>query len=434
MGHLSGKHVYLSLQQRLDRMPIGAPLHKALIELLQVLYSEEECQVAAAMPLRLTTLERVANIAKMSPDRTRKILETLAWKGLVADIVRDGKPTLYYLNPTVVGFFEYTMMRVREDIDQKRAAELIWAYLREDPEHGFFRMVSAGDTFIARPLVNEEALTPEVYSEVLDWEKASQLIEEAEAWAESICHCRHVKLHLGKRCDYPLEHCLSLNRGATYLVRHDLAKPIDRGRALEILAYARANGAVQMADNVRNQPGFICNCCKCCCELMEGLRTLPDGAKVVTSNYLATSNQLECTGCGKCAEACPVDAVDLVAAQPTEKVPKRKKMAAIDSDLCLGCGVCFTACKFDSVALEPIGQRVLAPETSVERMALQALERGTLQNLLFNDPSRLTHRTLGAIFKALLNLPPAKQLLARRQLKSRFVDALLARMKKKKKQ
>ena len=31
MGHLSGKSAYFDLQRRLDRMPIGAPQHRALV-------------------------------------------------------------------------------------------------------------------------------------------------------------------------------------------------------------------------------------------------------------------------------------------------------------------------------------------------------------------------------------------------------------------
>jgi ferredoxin len=431
MGHISAKKAYLGLQQRLDRMPIGAPAHSALFEILEALFTEEECRVASSMPLRLTKLKDVAKNAGLSQKRTRQVLETLAWKGLVADLPRDGNQTLYFLNPTVIGFFEYTMMRVREDIDQKKVAELMWAYLREDPDLGFMRMLTQGETFIARPLVNENALEPEVYSEVLDWEKASYLIEEAGSWAKGICHCRHVKFHKGEPCDYPIDHCLSLGNGAEYLIRHELARRIDRSQALEILAYARENRTVQMADNIRHKPGFICNCCKCCCEILEGLRTLPGVSKVVTSNYVAASDARQCIGCGKCAEACPINVIEMIPSGPTDEAPNRKKRAVIDEALCLGCGVCHTACRFGAINLRPVGQRVLAPENMLEKLILQAIERGKLQHLLFSDHTRLTHRTLAAFFKALLNLPPGKQLLANRQLKSRFVQAMLSRLKPK---
>ena len=151
----------------------------------------------------------------------------------------------------------------------------------------------------------EEALEPEVWTEILDADKASAIIDEASSWAEGVCHCRHVKLHLGKRCDYPLDHCLALGTGADYLVRAGIAKRIDRERARDVLAYAREHGNVQMADNVRNRPGFICNCCSCCCEMMEGMRTLPDMARVVSSNFAASSPEEACSGCGRPSTAPP---------------------------------------------------------------------------------------------------------------------------------
>jgi ferredoxin len=430
MGHLAGKKAYRDLQQRLDRMPVGAPAHRAFFALLEELFTEEECRVAAGIPLRLASLSSIARNAKLSEDDTRKILDALVRKGLVVDLPRDGRSTVYYLNPTIIGFFEFTMMRIRDEIDQKRVAELMWTYMREDPDLGFMRMLAEGETFIARPLVNEDVLEPEVWTEILDADKASAIIDDASSWAEGVCHCRHVKLHLGKRCDYPLDHCLALNAGADYLVRAGIAKKIDRDRARDVLAYAREHGNVQMADNVRNRPGFICNCCSCCCEMMEAFRTLPDMTRVISSNWLAVIDGTECSGCGKCAEACPINAIELLPAAGSAKYPKRKKSASVDEQRCLGCGVCRAACDFDGLTLAPAPQRVYTPDNVMEKIALQAIERGKLQELLFNDPARITHRTLGALLRTIANLPPAKQALASGQLKSRFVSLMTGAFKK----
>ncbi len=423
MGHLAAKSAHLALQQRLERMPVGAPMHRALMELLEELFTAEECRVAAAIPLRLAKLGPIARAAKMPPARTRTVLERLAGKGLVFDLPRDGKETLYYLNPAIIGFFEFTMMRVRDDVDQAKAARLMWEYLREDPELAFLRMLGEGETFIARPLVDEEAL--DAHTEILDWQRATAIVEGAGEWAEGICHCRHVKLHMGTRCDYPLEHCLSLGFSARYLVRNGLSKSISKQRALDVISHAREHGCVQMADNVRHNPAFICNCCGCCCEMLEGFRTLPQMTSVITSGWMADCDAEACTGCGKCAKACPVDAIGLVPAEPTPRAPRRKSRAVVDPQLCLGCGVCHRACAFGSLEMVS-GEKVLrTPEDLYEKMVRQAVERGALPDLLFNDPSRLTHRTLAATLRAVLSLPPAAQLLARDQLRSRFVDALV---------
>ncbi len=429
MGHLSAKQPYLDLQQRLDKMPIGAPFHRDLMTMLEELFTTQECRVGSAMPLRLATADKIAKSAGITEKETTSVLDGLAGKGLVLDLPRDDRPTLYILNPTIVGFIEFTMMRTRQDIDQKKVAELIWSYLAADPEKGFMRMLGDGETFIARPLVNEKVLLPEIYSEVLEWEKASEIIEQSDAWAEGICHCRHVKLHHGKSCDYPLRHCLSFGHGARYLVRNGMAKTIERAQAHEIVEHAKNHGLVQMADNIRNRPTFICNCCKCCCEIMKGLRELPDMATVVSSNFVASCDDLNCTGCGKCDKACPIDAIAMVAATPTAKTKKRKLRAVVDGERCLGCGVCHTVCREEAVVLAATPQRVYTPENVLDKAVRQALERDKLQHLLFSDPSRLTHRTLAALLGTLLRLPPAKQILATKQLKSTFVNLVLNTLK-----
>ncbi|MDD3148088.1 MAG: hypothetical protein PHD82_12340 [Candidatus Riflebacteria bacterium] len=57
----------------------------------------------------------------------RNILENLADKGLLVDMAY-GKNTLYALPPPMAGFFEFSLMRVRPDVDLEwecRNGELI---------------------------------------------------------------------------------------------------------------------------------------------------------------------------------------------------------------------------------------------------------------------------------------------------------------------
>jgi hypothetical protein len=58
-----------------------------------------------------------------------------------------------------------------------------------------------------------------------------------------------------------------------------------------------------------------------------------------------------------------------------------------------------------------------------------AIERGKLQNLIFDDQALLSHRALAAILGVILKLPPLKQAMASRQMRSRYLETLITRFK-----
>jgi hypothetical protein len=58
---------------------------------------------------------------------------------------------------------------------------------------------------------------------------------------------------------------------------------------------------------------------------------------------------------------------------------------------------------------------------------MMAIERGTLQNLIFDNHVLWSHRALAGVLGVILKLPPLKQVLANRQIKSRYLEALISR-------
>lgn len=54
-----------------------------------------------------------------------------------------------------------------------------------------------------------------------------------------------------------------------------------------------------------------------------------------------------------------------------------------------------------------------------------AIERGKLHELVFDNQALWSHRAMAAILGVILKLPPLKQALASRQLKSRYLERLL---------
>ena len=107
-----------------------------------------------------------------------------------------------------------------------------------------------------------------------------------------------------------------------------------------------------------------------------------------------------------------------------EKTGRRK--AVVDKDICLGCGVCVRNCPVSAIRLEKRPVQIITPVNSTHRFVLQAIEKGTLQNLIFDNEAFANHRALAAVFGTILKLPPIKQAMASRQFKSIYLDKLLS--------
>lgn len=415
MGHIhNGNGAYGRLQKRLDRFPIGAPPAAALYEILKRLYTEEEAEIAARMPIAPIGLDGIARRTKKSPGELGPLLDRMADKGLVMDFVRNGK-TSYMLSPTLLGFFEFAFMRVRDDIPQKEIARHMAAYVHDDPAYA--RSVLAGKTQSGRTLIHEAMLDPQDMTRVLDYERATHLVREAKAWAVSLCYCRHVMEHEGKRCAKPMEVCTTLNSSAEYVARHGLGRKISREETLDIFARTREEGLVHIVDNVQKRPAFVCHCCGCCCAMLSAINRFKMFDAVATSPFEAAFDPAKCNGCGLCAKRCPVSAIRI------EGEGKGKK-AALSPEVCLGCGVCKPACNRGALAMSPREERVVVPEKAWHRWVVMAIERGKFQNLLFDDFDRLDHAALRAVTRIVVGLPPIKKALLSRQVQSRFFRAL----------
>ena len=99
---------------------------------------------------------------------------------------------------------------------------------------------------------------------------------------------------------------------------------MDVAEGLDLLQQAYEHNLVQFGENVREGVNFICNCCGCCCEAMIAARRFGVLHPVHTTNFLPGSTSADCTGCGKCVDACPVEAMTLVSANDPHQ-PKRKQ-------------------------------------------------------------------------------------------------------------
>lgn len=425
MAHHTLKTGYSRFVERLNRFPQGAPPSERLFSILNMLVSEKEAELISQLPIRPFTVKQASQVWKMDEAGAQTILEELADRTILVDIDRDGE-SVYALPPPMAGFFEFSLMRVRKDIDQKLLSELFYQYMNVEEE--FIKaLFTHGETQLGRTFVHEPALSEENALHVLDYERATEVIKNASHRAIGICYCRHKMLHLNRTCEAPLDICMTFNTAGASLIKHGVARQVDVAEGLDLLQLAYTHNLVQFGENVRERVSFICNCCGCCCEAMIAARRFAMLNPVHTTNFLPDLTEQGCTGCGKCVAICPVEAMTLVSAD--DPAAPTKKKAKLYEDICLGCGLCARTCPQDVIHLKSRAKRVITPVNGVHRIVVMAIERGKLQHLIFDKQVLWSHRALAAVVGVILKLPPIKQALASQQVKSRYLEALIQRMK-----
>ena len=415
-NHTAGSP-YSRLQERLDRFPQGAPASKLLYDIMKILMTEKEAGLMAQLPIKPFTVKQAAEIWKLSECEAQKALDELASRAIIVDIEQNGEQ-IYAVPPPMAGFFEFSLMRVRDDIDQKALSELFYQYITV--EEDFMRdLVCGGDIQMGRIFPQEPQIPDEYTLQVLDYERATNVIDTASHIGISMCYCRHKAMHRGTACDAPMDICMTFNTTAATLIKYGHARQVDASECRGLLAQAYDHNLVQFGENVRRRVNFICNCCSCCCEALLAIKRF-GVAQTICSNFITHASEATCVGCGKCAKICPVNAIEITGEEG-------KKKAHVIPEKCIGCGVCIKHCPTKSLILEPRPNRMITPLDTTHRIVAMATERGKLQELIFDNKVLYSHRLLAGVLGAILKLPGLQRSFAQAQLKSRYLERLISR-------
>ena len=89
----------------LGPMNDGAPF----VEMFRLLISEEECELGMHIPNKPTSVEKIAEAAKVPVDKAAQLLKHMSQKGACFErITKDGK-CFYNITPFIPGFYEFVM-------------------------------------------------------------------------------------------------------------------------------------------------------------------------------------------------------------------------------------------------------------------------------------------------------------------------------------
>jgi Pyruvate/2-oxoacid:ferredoxin oxidoreductase delta subunit len=335
--------VYKRLAKHLSSLGMGYPQNEELLEILKENFSPLEAKVSLNIPTRVIPLQpasvqEIASNLTLPEEELKKILSNLAGRGLLFSAKMKDGTTGYALQQFGYGFPQTFFWKGVNTPNAKKLADLIVKYARTEELKEAY---GETETKAFRYLPAAPSLQPEQHA-VFPFEMMEQVIGKVSVIALVHCPCRATAHLIGKkRCDHPLENCIKYDELAEYLIEKKIGREITRGDALDIIRKSEEAGLVHLVDNAREGIKHTCNCCGCCCWSVGTIsrRRIPRDLLMATY-FLRETDEKNCTGCAKCVEICPVNAVKMEGDFPVT-----------DRDWCIGCGVCAVPCPTSAVKL-----------------------------------------------------------------------------------
>jgi len=181
---------------------------------------------------------------------------------------------------------------------------------------------------------------------VLNFDNVKKFVESAKTIVVQDCSCR-VDM---KRCDAPVETCITFNENAEKNLasedpRIQSYKPhrVSKEEAMDVLRKAADASLVHIAYVSKENPtkiDFLCCCCSCCCEILGGILRFGMAPHLLKASAKSYWDESKCINCGTCVDRCHFGSRKMVNGK-----------LEVDPDRCLGCGLCVSTCPTNAIKL-----------------------------------------------------------------------------------
>lgn len=339
---------YRTLQEHLDRMPVGYPATESgvEIELLKAVFTPEQALIATHLDYKHKSVSQILETAHgevPSATDVTELLDDMVARGGITRREREGE-LQYALLPLVLwGMFEHQL---------KMLTPAYLGNLGQYMQNEFGAELAGGVLPRSRYIPVEESVEAEL--RISTYDELHELIDQAgDQLCIQECICRKVNDLQGKPCQATdrREICMSFGDLAELYVKEGWGRRISREEAFDLARKSQEEGLVLMPGNAQ-EPTFMCACCDDCCAMLTTYKYLPRPADIIASNYYAEVVPDRCTGSGACVDQCPTDAVTI-----------QDGLASVELGRCIGCGLCVPPCPEDAIHLLTKAEETVPPRT-----------------------------------------------------------------------
>ncbi len=204
-------------------MPLKVLINDLLLEILELLFSEEEALVANNIPSLNGTAKKIAARMKRPVDEVRPILESMADRGLIFSF-GEGDETKYFVMPIFPGVYELQMWKAPDSEQTRKLAKLYDEYYTQEYSENMLKFPAK----VFRIIPIEQSI-PGTQIGIMPSDSIREVIDRFDAWSlANYCACRRQREMIGDGCGKPLDVCMQFGPAARYIDKHGFGRLVSK--------------------------------------------------------------------------------------------------------------------------------------------------------------------------------------------------------------